>query len=488
MQYLLSVDIGTTSTKVVAFSVKGKVLASEHKGYEILHPQEGYSEQEPEAIFAAVSYCITEVYSKMDAAAELAGISFSCAMHSLAAIDEDSRPLTNFMIWADNRAAAIAERLQAENKAHKLYEKTGTPVHPMSPLCKLIWLRENKPEIFSKAAKFIGIKEYLFKRFCGQYLIDQQLASATGLYNIHQLQWDNSALKEAAVPETKLPEVVSPFHKIKIMDAAAQLLGLPQDTLLIAGGADGCLANLGEGATDPSELVITLGTSGAVRLTQDHAYLDEKMRSFCYLLTEDRYVAGGAVNNGGIVMEWYHENIFPAFKIAELEASAREVAPGSDGLLFLPYLLGERTPINDPHARAVFFGLNIHTKQPQLTRAVMEGVALSLCSAAEILLKQHDVKKIRAGGGATHSGLWMQIFADVFGLPVEISDSSESSALGAAVIGLKALDIIDDINKVKEINSVSAVYRPDNDKHELYRHLLQRFKKLYQALKPAFVQ
>ena len=477
MKYYIGVDIGTTATKTVAFDETGIVLDSCVANYDLLHPKQGYSEQRPDDILTAVLHTLQTLIGRNNTI-EPAFVSFSAAMHSVIAVDETGTPLTNSIIWADNRSQDIARRIHAQGDAEKCYQLSGVPVHAMSPLCKLIWLRENEPALFKKAFKFIGIKEYIFYKLFGTFEVDTSVASATGMLETATLQWNETLLRHAGINETNLSAVV-PVTKCFFYKNILAGFTFPETIPFIIGGSDGALSNLGSGATAQDEMAVTIGTSGAVRIVTHEPWCDPLMRTFCYHLEGRRYIAGGANNNGAVVLQWLKEDILRTeTPMAILLAEAALVPPGSDGLLLLPYLMGERAPHWNARAQGVFFGLRITHTQAHLVRAAMEGVAFAMYSIGKVLMERRNLKHILASGGFTQSPHWVQLLADVFGIPVIAADGPEASAKGAVILGAMALGLTWE-NK----EASGEKYMPDASRFENYQQMFARFERLYHLLR-----
>ena len=282
-------------------------------------------------------------------------------MHTLIGLDRDGSPLTPVLTWADRRASGQAERMRAAPGGLALHRRTGTPLHPMAPLPKLAWFHEEQPDLAARVKHWVGIKDYILLELLGVLITDHSTASATGLLDIHLLQWDPEALHLAAISADQLPELV-PTTKILpgLRPEAAQAMQLPAATPVIAGAGDGPLANLGVGAIRPGVAACSIGTSGALRLTAERPVVDQQGRTFCYALTEQRWVIGGAINNGGLVLQWAGDALAPEFgdgREDQLLAQAATVPPGSGGLIMLPYLHGERAPHWSTIPCGVYIGL-----------------------------------------------------------------------------------------------------------------------------------
>jgi gluconokinase len=497
--YYLGVDVGTTSTKAVLFDKQGGVVECETVFYPLHTPNQLVAEQDPEEIFRAVLTSIRETVRKSGIPAEtLKLVSFSSAMHSLIAVGKEGEPLTQSITWADTRSAKHAKRIKEEMDGHAIYLRTGTPIHAMSPLAKLVWLKEDEPAIFEGAEKFIGIKEFIFHKLFGEYIVDHSLASATGLFNLKDLDWDEGALGIAGITAGQLSRLVPTTHQTSGLSAEyAAFMGIREDVPFIVGASDGVLSNLGVNAIDPGVIAVTIGTSGAIRTVSPVPKTDPKGRTFCYVLTEGHWVIGGPVNNGGIVLRWLRDE----FATSEVETAKRlgidpydvltkiaeNVNPGADGLLFHPYMTGERAPLWDANARGSFFGLSIHHKKQHMIRAVLEGIVFNLYTvllAVEELTG--DPVRIQASGGFARSGMWRQLMADVFDKPVIIPESFESSCLGAVVLGMYATGEIKDFSIVSEMIGATHTHSPHEETAEVYRELLPIYIRLSRLLKEEY--
>ncbi len=482
MHYYIGIDIGTTSTKAVAFSDNGEIIAKKDIPYPIMHPFASYSEQNPDEIFEAVLNCIGTITSSLHNSTPVL-ICFSAAMHSIIVVDETGNPLTNCIIWADNRASEIAEQLREMKTGDVFYHTTGVPIHAMSPFCKLLWLKENRQELFMSAGRFIGVKEYVFSRLFGKYIIDTSIASATGLLNIHTLQWDAAILDYVGVRASQLSVVTDAHHKeylsnesVYYSDARLQQV---LKTPFIIGSSDGALANLGTGATGKSAMAVSVGTSSAVRMVTTEVYTDEQMRTFCYHIANNSYITGGASNNGAVVLQWFKDLVLETGETHEqLFQKAMQIEAGSNGLIFIPYIMGERAPVWNSAANGVFFGINItHTKAHHV-RAIMEGIVFNMYCIGKVIMEKRKVTEIHATGGFTKSPMWVQMLCDMFNCTVLVSGAVESSAFGAVKLGLESLSI-----EKRWMARSEERYEPNAMKHQVYLRQFEKFERLYDILK-----
>ncbi len=484
MSFIIGIDIGTTNTKAIAFMDTGSVLAEASCSYPAFTTPDGAFELDPQQLLRAVLTVLKDVLRKTDGRKGLAGVSFSSAMHSLLAVDERGEPLTRAMTWADLRSKPFAEALKASEAGARIYRQTGTPVHPMSPLCKLLWMRKQQPDVFGRAVKFISIKEYIWWSFFGKYQVDHSIASATGLFDIYSVSWYKESLELTGVREDQLSQAVPGTHWESGLASVWHLDGLPDGLPFIIGGSDGCLANLGSNAVAPGETALTIGTSGALRMTTSDLQYDAAERIFQYILTDKLYVSGGATNNGVGAVQWYASNFGGGKSVAELISAAGEAAPGTDGLIFLPYLMGERAPIWNADAKALFFGIRSAHTQYHFTRAVLEGICYSLYQVGASLEETvGPIRHIYASGGFTHSPLWLQMAADVFGKTVFTTSGADASAIGACIMGFYALGIIPDLSAASRMIHIQDKYEPDEGRHEIYRRSYLRYIELYARLR-----
>ena len=486
---VLGVDIGTTSAKAVAFDADARELGRGEAGYPLLEPEHGQAVQDPavvvDATLAAIRAATT---AAREQGAQIAALSFSGAMHSLVGLDAQGRALTPLVTWGDMRATEQAERLRAEHP--ELHDRTGTPLHPMSPLPKLVWFAEHEAETFSAVRRWAGIKELVVARLTGTWAVDHSVASATGLLNLRELDWDDEALAIAGIDAEALSPLVPTTHRLELDAAHAANLGLEGGMALIVGAADGPLANLGVGAVHHGVAACSIGTSGALRLMVERPAVDPQRRVFCYALLPGHWIVGGAINNGGAVLRWAGEALAPDLgphAEGHLLELAADVPAGSEGLLMLPYLLSERAPHWSTVARGAYVGLTRHHGRGHLVRAALEGVCLQLAVVlASVRDAGNEVGEIRATGGFARSDLWRQMLADALGMPIGFPAGHEGSAFGAALLAMDALGMVDGLDRAAGLVQIEDVVEPEAGAAAVYADLLPTFTSLYDALEPAF--
>lgn len=485
--YILGVDIGTGSTKSIAVSYEGKVISVAQFHYPVHHPRQGYSEQEPQIIWQALINCIQTQVQKLQQ--HPAAICLSSAMHSVIPVDRNGNALTDMMTWADGRSAEIANRIKESAIGEEIYGNTGTPLHAMSPLCKIIWLRENNKDLFDKTHKLISIKEFIWHKLFNEFKVDISIASATGLFNILTNEWDKQALKLAGITEEKLSEVVSPGYTCKDYNAAiSNLLHLPAGVLFMTGASDGCLANLGSFVINETEAAVTIGTSGAVRVTGKKPIYNYKAMTFNYKLDEDTFISGGPINNGGNVLQWFLKSFLNKQTISaedynEFFNEVNEVKAGAGGLIFLPYIYGERAPNWDTKSCGAFFGVKAYHSKSHFSRAVIEGICYALNDVLQTLdVNEQPIAQLHVSGGFVTSRTWMQILANVTGKRISIIHTDDASAIGAAYFGLKTLKLTEDYNQLFAGRN-SEFLEPDFADLNRYKNYFTIYKSLYESLK-----
>ncbi|WP_026231987.1 gluconokinase [Neolewinella persica] len=438
--YHIGLDVGTTATKACAFNASGEMIGIAEREYELLHPEPGAAIQRPVEVLRAAGEALAELVESTDG--QPAGVGLSCPMHSLILCDENEVPLDHVITWADTRAQAVMDEISQEDR-RELHRITGTPVHPMSPLVKLRWLLREDPALKDKAAYCYDLKSFLTKSWTKKAALDEQLASATGMYDNRKGEWSELALTIAS-GEAKngfpfeLPPVLPANHELKWDKEVAERLGLTGVPLFL-GGSDGVLANVGSGIMEPGDVALSIGTSGAVRTTHGSAEVDPKYGLFNYKMKDGLYVIGGPTNNGAKVLEYWQGLLSGHYaNVGELIDGAFTVDP-EDCPTFSPWLYGERAPLWDAAAAAGLEGLRGHHGPAHIARAVLEGVTGNIVN---ILRKLEEVvgpaNRILASGGFTKSPEWVALVAVRSGRKVEVADAAQASAYGAALVAINA--------------------------------------------------
>lgn len=489
-QAVIGLDAGTTSVKAGLYLPDGREHTIAARRVPLETPGPGWAEQDPDTIVHAALEVLAEIaHASRGAGLTIAGICTGTAMHGLVGLDADGRPLTALLTYADTRARHQADVLRAEHP--DVYRRTGTPLHPMAPLAKLRWMHDERPEVAARVRTWVTGKEYLLTALTGRTVIDQSSASATGLWSLVTGAWDPGACELAGVDADHLAEIVATDAVVGGLTAdVTRRTGIAQGTQVIAGATDGVLANIGVGALGDGVGAVTIGTSGAVRVMVDHPVTDDRMRVFCYALAADRWVVGGAISNGGLWVRWLREQVFADDLDDEaVVALAADVPAGSDGMLVLPYLTGERAPAWSTALSGVIFGARYGHGRGHLVRAGLEGVGHQLRLVTDALdACDLPIDTLRASGGFTRSALWTRIVCDILDIPLDVVGVREASAFGAAALGMVALGLLDDLDGVVALVETTGRQQPDDRSRGVHDDAHARYTALVEALAEPFAR
>lgn len=493
-ELILTVDVGTGSIRGIAFDLEGRVVAKSSVKNNLYQEHFNWAVQKSQEVLDnTIKVCenvLNEI--KNEKKGELIGWTISTYYHSLILIDKNNRPITDILTWADLRANEQAEEIKKRYNGSNIYRKTGCPVHPMYPLSKLLWFLDNYREL--KDFRVANAKDFLVYNLFGDWIIDETIASTLGFLNINSLKWDEDILDIARIKKDQLSEILSPLTIIdgrKLKVNIEELKNIP----FILGSGDGALSSLGMGAIEQGDIGVMVGTSGAVRTFCNRPILDEKERIWCYYFSNNLWLIGGAINNGGIALRWLRDGFFedlvresekldidPYDLITKL---AEKVPPGANGLIVLPFLTGERSPFWNDKAQGSIIGLNLTHSRNELARAIIESVCyrlFSIYSALKDTFKTDRFNEIRAGGGFARSNLWLQIMADVFGERLTVPTLEENTSLGAFILSLVALGKLNSFDKAKDIVKIRKIVDPDMNNHSIYSELYNIYLDAYWSL------
>lgn len=487
-ELVIGLDMGTTSVKAVVFNLNGQLVAEAEEMIETYYPEADWAEQNPEEIVKASASAMKSVIEKAQANdGEILTVGISAAMHSLVCVDENMNPLSQAIIWSDTRSSQLAEELIKADEG-RLYAKTGTPIHPMTPLLKLLWMKEKQDPAYENATYFMSAKEYVVEKWFGKRVIDYSMASATGFFNVKELDWEKSALKLAGIREEQLSDIVPPTEVLTgLNEDVAKEIGLSPDVSFVIGAADGQLANLGSGAIEPGEVNISVGTSGAIRQFVKGAPVNEKMETFTYAFTDEKSIIGGPTNNGGVALQWFKDLLEFEGSHDEFLAGAENIEIGSEGIIFLPYVNGERAPLWNGRAKGNFYGLSINHTKDHMVRAVLEGIALNIYQISTSLESMAgSPRKITVNGGLTKSELWVQMMADIFGQEIYLSDTHHNAAWGAAWTALVGIGRAESFEAIQNSLPEETMVAPNMKNHEAYKEVVQQYDELVESLKEFF--
>jgi xylulokinase len=481
---LLGVDVGTTATKAVLINLAGKLVAQGRAEYPTIHLQAGWVEQDANQWWLSFCKATAEAILQVPDAT-ITGVAISSQAPTLLAVDNAGRPVRNALIWMDRRAQAQADQLK--KKFPNLSKLTGNLSDPYYVAAKIMWLKQNEPESYAKSKFFLQIPGYLNYKLTGKFSLDSAHASLLQLRNADNKSWAAEVLDFIGIDQSKFPPI----------GLASDLLGeviqeneakIPLGTPVYFGTVDGCSAAVETGVIDPGVVAEMTGTSTVLIMPTDGNNFNDAFVAIDHAIA-NRQLRLGAMVASGASVSWLITNILKdQNSMPELTQMATEVAPGCEGLIFLPYMMGERSPIWNTNARGVFFGLTLTTTPQMMFRAVLEGTAFALAHNVEIG-KQSGIKidEIRSIGGGSKSELWNQIKADVLGLPIAILKDSSGAAVGDAYLAGLGSGSFSDIRDV--INSTVSIenrFLPNKTNHDYYQERYARFRNLYESLKGEF--
>jgi len=499
--YLIGIDIGTTGTKTLVTDEVGRILANVGVEYPMYTPHPQWAEQDPEDWWQATVKSVREAVARSGIdSAEIAGVGLTGQMHGMVMLDAQGKVLRPCIMWNDQRTAQQCQWIMNKVGRERFLELALNPALPGFTAPKIIWTRENEAEIYARAAKVLLPKDYVRYRLTGVYATEVSDASGTVLLDVRQRKWSERLLEELDIPASWMPECgESPEVSGVITPEVADLTGLPAGLPVVGGAGDQAASAVGTGIVEPGMVSVTIGTSGVVFAYTDTPTRDPqgRLHTFCHAVPGKWHVMGVTLSAGGS-LRWVRDTLgVPERHIATLSgvdpyeiltAEASNAPAGCEGLIFLPYLTGERTPYPDPNARGSFFGLTLRHDKRHMVRAVMEGVAYSLRDSIDLFREIGvPIEQVRATGGGARSLVWRQIFADVFATELVTVNVTESTAYGAALLAGVGTGVYASVPEAcsATVHIVDRV-EPIAENRAMYDEYYLVYRSLYRALKPAF--
>lgn len=484
MKYLIGIDLGTSGTKTVLFDEKANVVNSATIEYPLYQEKNGWAEQDPTDWWNAARDTLKMVTNGIDAS-EIAGIGISGQMHGLVMLDEKGEVLRKSIIWCDQRTAKECDEITQKVGKERLIEITANPALTGFTASKILWVRNNEPEVYAKCAHILLPKDYVRYMLTGQFATEVSDASGMQLLDIENRCWSEEVCQKLDIDMNMLAKVYeSPEVTGYVTEDVAKLTGLVKGTIVVGGAGDNAAAAVGTAVVEDGKAFTTIGTSGVVFAHTSKMSIDPKGRvhTFCHAVPGQWHVMG-VTQGAGLSLKWFRDN----FCVSEMETAkgmgvdpyylmdkqAEKIEIGADNLVYLPYLMGERTPHLDPDCRGVFFGLSaIHTKQHML-RAVMEGVSYSLMDCLNILKDMGaDISEMLACGGGGSSPLWRQMLADIYACPVKTVVSKEGPALGVAILAAVGAGLYADVpTACKELVKTNPEQMPIDENIPKYERM-----------------
>lgn len=491
MEYVMGIDLGTSSVKAVLTDRGGKVAAAASCGYEVEIPERGYAQQRPEIWWEQTKRVIREVIKKGDVpSGQIKAVGFSGQMHGLVALDKEKHPLMPAIIWMDQRSREQQEEiLKMVKEQHLEGELMNRPL-PGMLICSLLWMKERAPEIYERTAHVLLPKDYIRLCLGGTIETDETDGAGSLAFSVRDRRWCHGLLENLKISREIFPPIVKPYDVTgNVTKKAAQETGLKEGTILVAGGADSAMQLTGNGVVKDHALALNIGTASQILSVTSKPVYDRKMRTqmLCHGVPGLWYRQCGSLN-GGNVLGWLKNRVLKTDAgFRQLDMEAGKISAGSDGLIFLPYLAGERTPYENPDARGVFFGLSLEHRQAHMVRSVMEGVVLNLRECLDIFEEagiHRESLCLTASGGGARGRTWRQIQADVFRMPVYKTETEEEACTGAAImaaVGAGWFLSVEEAAEVMAKTGEEAVYPiPENVK--VYEEKRMIFRRIYSSL------
>jgi len=504
-QYVLGLDIGTTGIKTAIYDFQGKLIVYEYNEYPLICEKPGWAEHNPNDWWLAIKKGIYNVIKKSRIhKEEILAIGASSLTASPVLIDKKGNVLCRSPIWMDRRSVDECITLQSRIGKQKLYELTGRRPDPMFNIYKLMWIKRKTPQIIKETYKVLQAKDYINYKLTNQVATDFSIASTTQAMNLKSLKWEEDIFSSAEISINIMPEIKTCTEVLGLVDSKiANELGLSNKTKVVVGGADTTIAALGCGAIDEGDLAITIGTCSDVSMCSNYPVVDKEMRMGCYpYLAKGSYLTIAGANSSGIALKWFRDQFCEIEKIKArkkrtdtykiLDKLAKEIPPGCEGLIFLPYLSGERSPIFNHKARGIFAGINLKHTKAHFIRSILEGVSLSIKDRIDIHRELgFKTKKVILAGGGANSKLWRQIITDMIEAPTYVVKGEEAIGLGAAILAAVGAEIYSDIkkacknmvflgNKSFPIEGNSKVYQKEYALHKiLYESNINFFNQSY---------
>jgi xylulokinase len=498
MKYVIGIDLGTSGTKTVLFDETGKILASALVEYPMYQPHNGWAEQDPEDWKNAAIATIREVTEKSGVAKEeIVGLGISGQMHGLVMLDDAGKVIRNSIIWCDQRTAAECEQIEALVGKERLIEITANPALTGFTASKIMWVKNHEPENYAKCAHILLPKDYVRYVLTGEFATEVSDASGMQLLDVAGRCWSDEVLEKLGIDKNMLGKVYeSPEITGYITEEAAALTGLSTSTAVVGGAGDNAAAAIGTGTVKDGDAFTTIGTSGVVFAHTKNMVFDKggRVHTFCCAVPGEWHVMG-VTQGAGLSLKWFRDTF--CLDIVEqakkegvspydiMNKMAEESGISARKLLFLPYLMGERTPHLDPNARGAFFGLSAIHNRGDMIRAIMEGVSYSLTDCLSVLdeMGVSPEKMLACGGGGT-SALWRSMLADIYGMNVSTVDSKEAPALGVAILAMVGTGIYKTVPEACEkILKIKTTTHPVAENTEKYKKVYAVYKSLYPHLK-----
>lgn len=489
MSYFIGIDSSTTATKALLMDEAGAVVGVGRSSYDFETPRPLWSEQAPELWSVATVEAIASVLAEAGVDGEdVSGVGLTGQMHGLVLLDADREVLRPSILWNDQRTQAECDEIRERVGKSELIRITGNDALTGFTAPKILWVRNNEPDVYARVAHILLPKDYVRYRLTGELAVDRAGGSGTLLFDLAERTWSSEVAAALGIPEDWLPDTYEGPQVTGVITAeAAAATGLRAGTPVMAGGGDQAANGVGVGAVKPGVVAMSVGTSGVVFASADRPVVqaEGRLHAFCHAVPDTWHLMGVMLSAAGSY-RWFKDALAPDRDFEELNTAAVDVSAGSNGLVFLPYLTGERTPHPDPTARGAFVGLTVRHELGHMARAVMEGVAFGLRDSVELMAAEMPLGEVRVSGGGASSELWLRIIADVLDRPVRVVGTAESAAHGAAMLAATGAGAF--VSVAEATAAAVAVGDPIEPSADAaaYSELYPIYRKLYPALRPSF--
>ena len=484
----IGIDLGTSAVKLLLMDEKGDIKNIVSREYPLEFPHPGWSQQNPEDWLAAVEEGVPELLQGFDAS-QVAGIGAGGQMHGLVVLDREDKVLRPAILWNDGRTAKEVDYLNSVVGKDKLSQYTANIAFAGFTAPKLLWMRENEPELFARIDKIMLPKDYLNYKLTGVHCTDVSDASGMLLFDVEHKCWSREMLSLCGVKESQMARIFESSQKVgTVLPEMAAKLGIPETTVVAAGAGDNAAAAVGTGTVGEGECNISLGTSGTIFISSEKFGVDEHNALHSFAHADGNYHLMGCMLSAASCNKWLMEDIFQTEDYAAEQAPITEDKLGKNHVFFLPYLMGERSPINDTNARGTFTGMTMDTTRADLTQAVLEGVAFGIRDSLEVARAQGiDIRRSKICGGGAKSPLWKKILANVLNVKLDIVESEQGPGMGGAMLAMVADGAYPSVKAVcEELVHVVDTVEPERSLVALYEVRYQQYRKLYPALKSVF--
>ena len=499
--YVITHDLGTTGNKATLYDREGHLVGASFQGYDTEYAHTGWAEQNPEDWWQAVCLSTRLLLSETGVSKrDIACITFSGQMMGAVPLDKSARPLRNAIIWADQRALEQERWIGERLSFHEIYQITGHRLSSSYSLAKILWIREHEPAIYKATHKFVQAKDSIVARLTGSFATDQSDASSMNILDLNDGAWSGKILDAAELPVEKLPEIRQSIDVVgEARASAADDIGVAAGTPVVIGGGDDSCAAAGAGVISEGAAYNYVGSSSWIAISSSKPIYDPQFRTFTFgHVIPNMFMPTGTMQAAGASYQWTRDQLslfeketaerlgISPYELINLEVA--QVAPGADGLFFLPYLMGERSPRWNPHARGAFVGLTIRHTRAHMYRAVLEGITMNLRVILDAFREQgSEINAMPLIGGGASGRIWNQIMADIYGIPVQrLAILEEATSMGAALVGGVGVGLYPDFSMIETMNDVAATVMPDEQARATYDKMYPIFNQLYEALAPVY--